>query len=156
MQLHNVFRSLGLTVRGPHIHQLAPASPARHSTGMLVEERLDICSGHCGMGCRRPAKLGLSAGDLDAIGHENATRVIPRLRAWRPRRRQLGYIRYRAKANLGDPLPSARFHLNNGRTNRASAREGIRLSQPPWTSRACQRRLIPRVFQLLQLTLARL
>jgi predicted TIM-barrel fold metal-dependent hydrolase len=26
-------------------------------------------------------KLGLSAGDLDAIGHENATRLIPRLRA---------------------------------------------------------------------------
>jgi predicted TIM-barrel fold metal-dependent hydrolase len=26
-------------------------------------------------------KLGLSAGDFDAIGHENATRLIPRLRA---------------------------------------------------------------------------
>jgi predicted TIM-barrel fold metal-dependent hydrolase len=26
-------------------------------------------------------KLGLSAEDLDAIGHENATRLIPRLRA---------------------------------------------------------------------------
>ena len=26
-------------------------------------------------------KLGLSSGDLDAIGHENATRLIPRLRA---------------------------------------------------------------------------
>jgi predicted TIM-barrel fold metal-dependent hydrolase len=26
-------------------------------------------------------KLGLSAADLDAIGHENATRLIPRLRA---------------------------------------------------------------------------
>jgi 6-methylsalicylate decarboxylase len=26
-------------------------------------------------------KLGLSAGDLDAIGHENAMRLIPRLRA---------------------------------------------------------------------------
>jgi predicted TIM-barrel fold metal-dependent hydrolase len=25
-------------------------------------------------------KLGLSAADLDAIGHENATRLIPRLR----------------------------------------------------------------------------
>src|SRR5258707_15052042 len=25
-------------------------------------------------------KLGLSAGDLDAIGHENATRLIPRLK----------------------------------------------------------------------------
>jgi hypothetical protein len=25
-------------------------------------------------------KLGLSAGDLDAIGHENATRLISRLR----------------------------------------------------------------------------
>jgi hypothetical protein len=35
-------------------------------------------------------KLGLSAGDLDAIGHENAPRLLPRLRAelriqgWRP------------------------------------------------------------------------
>jgi predicted TIM-barrel fold metal-dependent hydrolase len=26
-------------------------------------------------------KLRLSAGDLDAIGHENATRLVPRLRA---------------------------------------------------------------------------
>ena len=26
-------------------------------------------------------KLGLEAADLDAIGHENATRLIPRLRA---------------------------------------------------------------------------
>jgi predicted TIM-barrel fold metal-dependent hydrolase len=26
-------------------------------------------------------KLGLSAGDLDAIGHGNATQLIPRLRA---------------------------------------------------------------------------
>jgi hypothetical protein len=26
-------------------------------------------------------KLGLSVGELDAIGHENATRLIPRLRA---------------------------------------------------------------------------